>query len=51
MWDPVSIFAIMWMLNKDLPGGRLNVESAIETHETNVVVQSISEQIKLRNGL
>lgn len=51
MWDPVSIFAICWMMNIGLPASRLDVKSVVEMRENTVVVQSISDQIKLRPGL
>jgi len=51
MWDPISIFAICWSLNVDLPYARLSVEETIKTKETIVIVESISKDVKLREGL
>lgn len=51
MWDPISVFAICWMLNVGLPSGRLSVKEAIEIKENTVIVDSINSQIKLRSGL
>ena len=51
MWDPISLFYIMWVMNIGLPDSRLNVKEAIEMKENTIIVQSINEQIKLRDGL
>lgn len=51
MFDPISIFYIAWYLNAGLPDGRLNVKEVIEMRENAVIVEHISSEIKLRNGL
>lgn len=51
MWDPVSLFFICWTLNTGLPNARLSVREAIEMKENIVIVESINNNIKLRNGL
>jgi len=52
MFDPISIFWFMIMLNSaELPNGRLSVKETIEIRENIVVVESINNQITIRNGL
>jgi len=51
MWDPVSVFAAMWIMGAGLPDGRLSVKSTIEIREQAMMVQTISDQIQLREGL
>lgn len=51
MWDPISLFYIAWTLNAGLPDARLKVSEVIEMKENVVIVESINEQIKLREGL
>jgi len=49
-WDPVSIFSICWMLNIGMPDARLSVKEVIENKETIIIVNSISRDVKLRDG-
>jgi len=51
MFDPITTFAFMWLMNLGLPDGRLDVKSAIETKEVIIIVQGINNQITLREGL
>jgi hypothetical protein len=36
MWDPISIFACMWVLNAGLPDARLKVDDVLKTNERSV---------------
>jgi len=49
MWDPVSLLSVCWMLNSELPNGRLSVSETIQNRETVVIVESIIKDIKLRD--
>lgn len=52
MFDPVSIFYFMLMFGSaELPSGRLSVKDVVEIRENSVIVEHISSEIKLRNGL
>ena len=51
MWDPISIFFCMWVLNVGLPEARLKVSDAIEAKEQKIIVDSICNSVKLRNGV
>lgn len=51
MWDPISIFAVCWALNSGLPPARLSVDEVLRNRETVVIVESITKDIKLREGL
>lgn len=51
MWDPISIFYCMWVLNAGLPDARLNVVDVIEAKEQKIIVDSISDSVKLREGV
>ena len=47
MWDPISIFACMWILNSGLPDARLNVAYVIEQKEQQIII----DNVKLREGI
>lgn len=51
MWDPVSVFYCMWILNSGLPPARLNVTETIELKETSVINQTMNRGIHLREGV
>lgn len=51
MWDPISIFAVCWALNSGLPPARLSVNEVLKSKETVIIVECISKDIKLRDGL
>lgn len=52
MLDPVSMLYFCFVLNSlELPAGRLNVADMMEMRENVVIVNSINEQISLREGL
>jgi len=51
MWDPITIFAMGWMLNIGLPLATLSVEEVIQARENIVINQTIIEQASLRSGL
>ena len=47
MWDPISIFYCMWVLNSaELPNSRLSVDDIIKQKENTV----IAESVKLRDA-
>lgn len=39
MWDPVSIFVIMWALNLNMPVARLNVHDVAAANQSNITVE------------
>ena len=47
MWDPISIFACMWLLGVDLPSARLNVQDVIQANQS----REIHETVVLRKGV
>jgi len=47
MWDPISIFVCMWILNSGLPDARLKVADVIKAKEQKI----ISETVKIREGV
>lgn len=49
MWDPISLFYCMWILNTGLPNARLNVAEAIKNRENNL--EKISKTVTLREGI
>ena len=51
MWDPISIFYLMYVLSIDMPKSRLSVADVIEAKETKIFVETISESVKLRDGV
>jgi hypothetical protein len=51
MWDPVSIFAIMWNLNAGMPEARLRVNDVVEANESHIIVEHIANSSILREGI
>lgn len=49
MWDPISVFVCMWILNTGLPTARLSVAEAIKNRENNL--EEISKTVTLREGI
>jgi len=47
MWDPISIFACMWILGVDLPPARLNVQDVIQANQS----RQIHETVVIRKGV
>lgn len=48
MWDPISLFYCMWILNaKELPNQRLSVKEMIDIKEQTI----INNQVTLREGV
>ena len=48
MWDPISIFFCMWVLNVGMPEARLKVSDVIEVRESKVVADTIQQSVTLR---
>lgn len=48
MWDPISLFYCMWILNVNLPNGRLNVLDLIKDKEEAIFNNYIHNNTKLR---
>ena len=46
MWDPVSIFIIMWALNTGVPEARLNVDNTLELREQELINRIITGPVK-----
>lgn len=51
MWDPISIFFCMWVLNVGLPEARLNVVEIIKAKEESVINKTIINSASIRNGI
>lgn len=51
MWDPISIFFCMWVLNVGLPEARLNVVGIIKAREESVINKTIIDSASIRNGI
>lgn len=51
MWDPISIFYCMWVLNIGLPEGRLSVSEAILLKEEAIINKTIVESATIRGGI
>jgi hypothetical protein len=51
MWDPISIFACMWILNTGLPDARLKVADVVEKREQQIIIDNIADYVKLREGI
>jgi len=51
MWDPISLFYMMWALNTGLPDARLNVTEVIQARENKIVIEHIVESVSLREGI
>ena len=49
MWDPISVFVCMWILNTGLPSARLSVAEAIKNREN--TLEEISKTVTLREGI
>jgi len=48
MWDPVSMFFCMWILNINMPSGRLSVDETIRLREEEVINKTIIDSTTLR---
>jgi hypothetical protein len=47
MWDPVTVFSIMWLLNvKELPSQRLNVLDVIKDQQTKAVLVTLRPAVQ-----
>lgn len=52
MWDPISLFYCMWVLNaKELPNQRLNVREMIDIKEQTIINNELNNQVTLREGV
>jgi hypothetical protein len=51
MWDPASIFVIMWALNVGMPEARLKVNDVVEANESHIIVEHIANSSILREGI
>jgi len=51
MWDPISTFFCMWVLNVGMPEARLKVSDVIEDIEQHLVNETIQKSATLRNDL
>jgi len=48
MWDPVSMFFCMWVLNINMPQQRLCVAHVIEAREQELISKTIIDKTTLR---
>lgn len=52
MWDPISIFYLMLMLNtSELPNQRLTVKDVIEAKELKIINDKMKSDVSLRSGV
>jgi len=51
MWDPISTFFCMWILNINMPYARLNVDEVIKAKEERLITDTIVESTQLRSGI
>lgn len=51
MWDPVSIFFCMWVLNIGMPDARLKVSEVIEAREQDTINKTIAKDVILRQSI
>jgi len=51
MWDPISIFYCMWVLNIGLPEGRLGVADSIQLKEEAIINRTIIDSTTIRGGI
>lgn len=49
MWDPISVFVCMWILNTGLPDARLKVSDVLKSKEQSVVNKALTNSVTLRN--
>ena len=50
MWDPISLFYCMWILNTGLPNARLSVSEVIKNRQ-NIIIEDVSKTVILRKGV
>ena len=48
MWDPLSIFFCMWILNIGMPEAKLSVKDTIELREQELINKTITSSAELR---
>lgn len=51
MWDPISIFYCMWVLNIGLPEGRLSVADSVQLKEEAIINKTIVDSTTIRGGI
>lgn len=52
MWDPISIFYLMMVLNaSELPAQRLSVKEVVEAKELKIIQDKIKTDVTLRQGV
>lgn len=51
MWDPISIFFCMWVLNIGMPDARLKVSEIIEARERYIINKTIAKDVVLRQSI
>jgi len=52
MWDPISVFYLMLMLNtSELPDQRLSVKEVIEANELKIIQNKMKTDVTLRQGV
>jgi len=47
MFDPISVFYCMWILNSGLPDSRLRVQDVVRDKENKTIVETVT----LREGV
>jgi len=51
MWDPISTFLCMWILNINMPKARLSVDEVIKVKEEQLVIDTMIKSTELRTGI
>jgi len=52
MWDPISVFYLMLMLNtSELPTQRLSVKDVVEAKELKIMQNKMKDDVTLRQGV
>jgi hypothetical protein len=51
MWDPISLFYCMWILNIGMPDVRLNVVDIIKVREEKLISDTITKNVNVREGV
>jgi len=52
MWDPISVFYLMLMLNtSELPNQRLSIKDVVEAKELKIMQNKMKDDVTLRQGV
>lgn len=51
MWDPISLFFCMWVLNIGMPEARLKVSDIIIAKEEALINRTITDSVQVRESI